>query len=272
VCADVLFFLPPLPAQESNGRAGKTPSLTVLDACAVFRPGRVVSRPKRESDRGQGGTQRAARCIAVFVPSTASFVPSLPFHRCLPTPLLCCASLPRPFSRPLVTFSGSNVLPMTESGEEPFHQNQEAAKRFKPAQKRKQPGTTAFSAASTVVVPPRPLSLSTSTSASSSPYSSSSSLLSSNTLNNNTAVSTSTGSPGFVYQQPTSLQHQRLPSQTLLPLDPNGYGFGEVSGTPSPYLSSLFFCMPHLLLKPDSQTDRQESNRPIDSAWDQGGF
>ncbi|KAF8941475.1 hypothetical protein BGZ47_007366, partial [Haplosporangium gracile] len=98
---------------------------------------------------------------------------------------------------------------MTESSDEPFPQNPEGAKRFK-GQKRKQPGSTAFSAASTVVaVPPF--------AGSQQPHISL--LNSSNQINNNNNNSNATvngrNTAGPVYKQPISIQHQQLPAQFL---------------------------------------------------------
>ncbi|KAI7821050.1 hypothetical protein BC939DRAFT_211697 [Gamsiella multidivaricata] len=129
---------------------------------------------------------------------------------------------------------------MTESFEEPFPQNQEAAKRFKGGQKRKQPGTAAaFSvAASSMSPPPTQLHM---------PYYTQAASASGNAGFNTHAITDSdintqgngvmTGnrntSSGLVYQQPISLQHQQLPTQ-YLPLnhtpfassspDVNGHG------------------------------------------------
>ncbi|KAK3840286.1 MAG: hypothetical protein JOS17DRAFT_14202 [Linnemannia elongata] len=98
---------------------------------------------------------------------------------------------------------------MTESSDEPFPQNQEGAKRFKGGQKRKQPGSTAFSAASTVVaVPPF--------AGSQQPHISL--LNSSNQINNNSSTNASVNgrnTVGPVYKQPISIQHQQLPAQFI---------------------------------------------------------
>ncbi|KAG0361243.1 hypothetical protein BGX24_005380, partial [Mortierella sp. AD032] len=101
---------------------------------------------------------------------------------------------------------------MTESSDEPFSQNQEGAKRFKGGQKRKQPGSTAFSAASTIVaVPPFVASA-----AAQQPHISllnSSNQINSNNNNTNGAINRNTAGP--VYKQPISIQHQQLPAQFL---------------------------------------------------------
>ncbi|KAF9125865.1 hypothetical protein BGW39_007105, partial [Mortierella sp. 14UC] len=118
---------------------------------------------------------------------------------------------------------------MTESSDEPFPQNQEGAKRFKGGQKRKQPGSTAFSAASTIVaVPPFVASA-----AAQQPHIS---LLNStsnqiNTSNSNTNGTISRSTAGPVYKQPISIQHQQLPTQ-FLQLDQSMLGgSGGVSNT-----------------------------------------
>lgn len=109
-----------------------------------------------------------------------------------------------------------------QDSEEPFPQNQEAAKRFKGGQKRKQPGPSsstntpsslASSPPSQVQSPPAHFA-----SVSSPPLSSISSSATTTTTattTNTTATSPANRNRGLVYQQPVSLQHQHLPSQFL---------------------------------------------------------
>ncbi|KAG0252308.1 hypothetical protein BG011_007046 [Mortierella polycephala] len=91
---------------------------------------------------------------------------------------------------------------MTDSEEEMFPQNQEAAKRFKGGQKRKQPGTYATN-------------ISTAATTSSPPLSHSQYPIHPITGNRDTT--------DLVYQQPISLQHQPLSSQYPIP-DQISYG------------------------------------------------
>ncbi|KAF9922213.1 hypothetical protein FBU30_007699 [Linnemannia zychae] len=106
---------------------------------------------------------------------------------------------------------------MTESSDEPFPQNPEGAKRHK-GQKRKQPNTTAFSAASTVVTVP-PFNSATSQ----QPHISLLNARANQINNNNNAINSTNSangtlnrnSVGPVYKQPISIQHQQLPSQFL---------------------------------------------------------
>ncbi|KAF8951543.1 hypothetical protein BGZ52_011137 [Haplosporangium bisporale] len=97
--------------------------------------------------------------------------------------------------------------------EEPFPQNQEAAKRFKGAQKRKQPGSTSSAPPSTthpsLSPPPQIHSPQANFASAPSPPPSSISSVSS------TTNTTPNKARSLVYQQPVSLQHQQLPSQFL---------------------------------------------------------
>ncbi|KAG0028358.1 hypothetical protein BGZ81_004809 [Podila clonocystis] len=119
--------------------------------------------------------------------------------------------------------------------EEPFPQNQEAAKRFKGGQKRKQPGpssSTATTPSSVVSSPPSqslsppanfasvssppPSSISSSTAITANTTTTTTTTTASATATTNTtATSPVNRSRSLVYQQPVSLQHQQLPSQFL---------------------------------------------------------
>ncbi|OAQ28307.1 hypothetical protein K457DRAFT_1413338 [Linnemannia elongata AG-77] len=150
---------------------------------------------------------------------------------------------------------------MTESSDEPFPQNQEGAKRFKGGQKRKQPGSTAFSAASTVVaVPPF--------AGSQQPHIS---LLSTNNqINNNSSTNAGANgrnTAGPVYQQPISIQHQQLPAQ-FLQLDQSmlGGNNGATSNTFAgqqqhhPYQQPLY----------PQQQQQQQQQQPQDARYHPG--
>ncbi|KAI8601593.1 fungal-specific transcription factor domain-containing protein [Dissophora ornata] len=132
---------------------------------------------------------------------------------------------------------------MAESFEEPFPQNQEAAKRFKGNQKRKQPGSIAFSSTSTVIP------VATSIHAG-HPLLRNSSINPSNGFGSLDSSGNTDGrsTPSLVYQQPMSLQHQQLPAQ-YLPLNQTGRNGSSLTyanitngsypqGTTSPSLTS----------------------------------
>ncbi|KAG0341039.1 hypothetical protein BG000_010388 [Podila horticola] len=108
--------------------------------------------------------------------------------------------------------------------EEPFPQNQEAAKRFKGGQKRKQPGPPSSTATPSSLVssppsqiqsPPASFASVSSPPPSSISSSATTTTAATTTTTNATATSPANRSRGLVYQQPVSLQHQQLPSQFL---------------------------------------------------------
>ncbi|KAG0304654.1 hypothetical protein BGZ98_005226, partial [Dissophora globulifera] len=98
--------------------------------------------------------------------------------------------------------------------DEPFSQNDEAAKRFKGGQKRKQPNPGLSNGSANALSPTQAPTQAHNTQTSPSAVTSSTSAsVGSNTSRGRSNV-------GMVYQQPKSLQHHPLPSQPLQ-LDPS---------------------------------------------------
>ncbi|KAF9984989.1 hypothetical protein BGZ79_005501, partial [Entomortierella chlamydospora] len=108
--------------------------------------------------------------------------------------------------------------------DEPFHQNEEAAKRFKHGQKRKQPSTASTTMISNPLPTPSPTQLpaqpyittttTTTSSIPSSPINNTNYTPSSSNGQHSSAKPRATPS-GMVYQQPKSIEHHTLPSQPL---------------------------------------------------------
>jgi hypothetical protein len=155
---------------------------------------------------------------------------------------------------------------MTESSDEPFPQNQEGAKRFKGGQKRKQPGSTAFSAASTVVAVPPFVA---------APQPHISLLTTNNQINNslnngstqlNGSITRNTAGP--IYKQPISIQHQQLPAQ-LLHLDQSMLG-GNNGASSNTYAGQQ---QQHLYQQPlyaQQQQQQQQQFQPQDGRYHPG--